>query len=85
MAGWVSPKTGVKFHLQDGLLELFYPDGSRFETYLEVLERAAQEKARAIQASARAEQEAARANQAEARNVALEAKWMALRQRIGIK
>lgn len=99
MEGWISPHTRVKFHLQDGLLELFYPDGTRFETYLELLDRAerekkraaeatdlaAQEAARAAQASILAAQETARANEAEARNAALEAELKALRQKLSIK
>jgi hypothetical protein len=37
MEGWVSPRTGVKFALRDGVLELTRPDGVRFLTYDEII------------------------------------------------
>jgi len=68
MQGWISPRTGVRFELdEDGELILYRPDGRRFETYLELLERAEAEHLRAEQEAARAEQEAARAEQEMAR------------------
>ena len=68
MQGWVSPRTGVRFELdEDGELILYRPDGRRFETYLELLERAEAERLRAEQEAARAEAEHLRAEQETAR------------------
>jgi Uma2 family endonuclease len=39
MEGWISPRTGVKFALRDGMLELTRPDGRRFLTYDELIEQ----------------------------------------------
>ncbi len=47
MQGWVSPRAGVRFELQDSELVIYRPDGQRFETYTELLERTEQEHARA--------------------------------------
>jgi Uma2 family endonuclease len=60
MTGWKSPRTDIRFTLEDGDLMLFRPDGTRFETYLELLERAEQEHQRAEQERQRAERLAAR-------------------------
>ncbi len=57
MSGWVSPRMGVRFDLNDGELELYYPDGHKFASYLEVIEQAAQ----AQQQAAQAQQQAAQA------------------------
>jgi Uma2 family endonuclease len=66
--GWVSPRTSVRFELnENGEFVLYRPDGRRFESYVELLERADEEAARAEQESARAEQESARAEQESAR------------------
>jgi Uma2 family endonuclease len=61
MQGWVSPRSGVRFELADDELVLYRPDGRKFETYQELLERAEQEQLRAEQEHTRAEQEYARA------------------------
>lgn len=70
MNGWISPRLGVRFELKDGALELFHPDGSRFETFLETAqarewarEQLEQERQRAQQEKQRAEQEKQRAEQ----------------------
>lgn len=63
MEGWVSPRTQVRFALEDGALVIYRPDGQRFETYLELLARAEQERVRAEQEHMRAEQERVRAEQ----------------------
>jgi Uma2 family endonuclease len=39
MQGWVSPRLNVRFELHDGALVLFGPDGERFASYLELVER----------------------------------------------
>jgi len=59
MQGWVSPRTGVRFELQDDGLVIYRPDGQPFETYTELLERAEQERMRVEQQSACAERLAA--------------------------
>lgn len=64
MEGWVSPRTGVKFALRDGMLELTRPDGRRFLTYDELIEQrmlAESEGARAESERARADSECNRA------------------------
>jgi Uma2 family endonuclease len=70
MDGWVSPRLGVRFAIEQGELALYRPDGRKFATYVE-LEReaeAARQQAEAAQQQAtqeRREREAAQ-QQAEA-------------------
>jgi Uma2 family endonuclease len=59
MSGWVSPRMGVRFDLIDGELELYYPDGRKFASYLELVEQAEQSRQQAVQAQDRAERLAA--------------------------
>jgi hypothetical protein len=61
MAGWVSPRLGIRFELAHGTLQLYRPDGERFATYVELMEQRAQERQRAEQERQRAEQERQRA------------------------
>lgn len=52
MNGWVSPRLGVRFELDDGELRLYGPDGRPFATYLELIaqqEQARQENEKALQ------------------------------------
>jgi Uma2 family endonuclease len=65
MSGWVSPRLGIRFELDSGVLQLYTPDGERFATYVELLEQREQERQRAEQEHQRAEQEHQRAEQAE--------------------
>jgi hypothetical protein len=74
MAGWVSPRLGVRFELEEGELALYRPDGERFATYTELMaqrdqerQRAEEERRRAEQAEQQLEQECRRAEQAEER------------------
>nr|WP_231848421.1 Uma2 family endonuclease [Gloeobacter violaceus] len=75
MEGWVSPRLGTRFGITpQGDLQLWRPDGTPFESYVEIAARAAQEKQRAAQeslraqsAEQRAEQESLRAQSAEQR------------------
>jgi len=67
MAGWISPRLGVRFELEDGELALYRPDGERFATYLELIAQRDEERYRAEQAMQRAERERRRAEQAEER------------------
>ncbi|GIV21690.1 MAG: hypothetical protein KatS3mg023_3441 [Armatimonadota bacterium] len=39
MQGWVSPRLGVRFTLEDGELVLYRPDGERFVPYVELRRR----------------------------------------------
>jgi len=63
MEGWVSPRLGSRFETRSGTLEVYKPDGQRFQTYVEASQRAEQEAQRAKQEAQRAEQEAQRAEQ----------------------
>ena len=69
--GWVSPKTGVRFELHDGILSVIKPDGQPFLTYLESRERDRAMAKRADEEKARADEEQARAEAAEAEVKAL--------------
>jgi Putative restriction endonuclease len=66
MAGWVSPRLGIRFEVVDRELRLYGPDGSRFATYLELAEqrdRQKQEADRRKQEADRQKQEADRARE----------------------
>ena len=63
MAGWTSPRLGIVFTLTDVDLEIYYPDGRRFLTTVELAQQAEQEQQRAEQEKQRAEQEKQRAEQ----------------------
>ncbi|MFM5895977.1 MAG: Uma2 family endonuclease [Dolichospermum sp.] len=54
---WVSPRLGIRFELTSDNLEIYYPDGRKFLTSLELNQRAEQEYQRAEQEYQRAEQE----------------------------
>ncbi|MGA1409303.1 MAG: Uma2 family endonuclease [Prochlorotrichaceae cyanobacterium] len=47
--GWVSPQLGVRLENSSGDLELYRPDGKRFESFVEIAQRAEQEAQRAEQ------------------------------------
>jgi Uma2 family endonuclease len=47
MEGWISPRLGVRFNLEGAELVLTRPDGRRFETFVELNERAEAERQRA--------------------------------------
>lgn len=57
--GWVSPRLGVKFELSEGYLQIYWPDGERFDSYVELMRKKEQQQQRA-------EREQQRADQAEA-------------------
>lgn len=62
MAGWVSPQLGVRFEMNaEGGLQMWRPDGTAFESYVEIAVRAEQAGQRAEQAEQRAEQAEQRA------------------------
>ena len=56
--GWISPQLGVRLETRSGELELYRPDGQRFESFVEIAQQADQEAQRAEQEAQRAEQEA---------------------------
>ncbi len=37
--GWISPRLNVRFELVEGELEIYQPDGTKFATYLELVEQ----------------------------------------------
>jgi len=37
--GWISPRLGIRFEVNEAGVLLYHPDGSRFRTYLEVAEQ----------------------------------------------
>lgn len=55
--GWVSPLLGIRFELTPETLHIYRPDGSQFETFAELLQRAATERQAKDVALAQAEQE----------------------------
>lgn len=78
MSGWVSPRLGVRFDLENGELRLYRPDGEPFMSFVEVMAQREQERQRAEQERQRAEQERQRAEQAEARALRLAERLRAL-------
>lgn len=66
MADWTSPLLGIRFALTDSKLQVYYPDGRRFLSTVELAKQAEQERQRA-------EQEKQRAELAEAENAKLKA------------
>ncbi len=56
IAGWVSPRLGIRFELTEAELQIYRSDGQPFLTYLELAQQREQERQRAEQAEARAEQ-----------------------------
>jgi len=78
MAGWVSPRLGVRFEIETGVLQLYQPDGERFATYVELTEQREQERQRAEQEHQRAERERQRAEQEHQRAERLAARLRAL-------
>ena len=66
MAGWVSPRLGIRFELSESEFQIYRPDGQKFTTYLELAQQAEAERERA-------DAERERAEQAEAQLYALRA------------
>jgi Uma2 family endonuclease len=65
--GWQSPRLGIRFELDDETLQIYYPNGDRFLTSVELSAQRDQERQRADQERQRADQERQRADQAEQR------------------
>jgi Uma2 family endonuclease len=62
--GWISPRLGVRFELEGIDLALYYPDGRRFLTFLELNQARQEAELRARQAEARVRELEARLKQA---------------------
>jgi Uma2 family endonuclease len=60
MAGWVSPRLGIRFELVNAELQLIRPDGERFLTYVELEQQRRQERAARQQVEQQAQQLAAK-------------------------
>ncbi len=56
IADWVSPRLGIRFALSEESLELYRPNGERFLTYVEIAQRAEEERQRAEEERQRAEE-----------------------------
>jgi Uma2 family endonuclease len=67
MNGWVSPRLGIRFDMSGDELVIYYPDGQRFLTFLEIVRRAEEEKRRAEEEKRRAEEEMLAREQAQRR------------------
>jgi Uma2 family endonuclease len=61
MEGWISPRLGIRFALEGLDLALYRPDGLRFETFLELEQRAKAERQRAETERQRANEQYRRA------------------------
>jgi Uma2 family endonuclease len=59
MQGFVSPRLGIQFAVENGVLQLYGPDGRPFASYADVVAQRDQAERRADAAEARAEQLAA--------------------------
>ena len=60
---WISPLLQIKFNLTEEELQIFRPDGQRFLSYVEIAQRAQEERQRAEQEHQRAEEQRQRAEQ----------------------
>jgi Uma2 family endonuclease len=67
LQGWQSPRLGIRFELDDETLNIYYPNGDRFLTSVELSAQRDRERERAEQADQRAEQADQRAEQADQR------------------
>ncbi|WP_027269264.1 Uma2 family endonuclease [Leptolyngbya sp. PCC 6406] len=67
MAGWVSPRLGIRFELGADTLNIYTPAGERFLTPVELAQQRDQERQRADQEQQRADQEQQRADQEQQR------------------
>jgi Uma2 family endonuclease len=82
IAGWVSPRLGIRFEL-DEELQLYRPEGTPFYSFAEINRLLAQERQRAEQERQRAEQERQRAEQERQRATEIETLLQQYRDRFG--
>jgi Uma2 family endonuclease len=64
MTGWISPRLGIRFEIEQAQLVLYRPDGRRFASYVELEQQAEQARQQAEQARQQAEQARQQAEQA---------------------
>ena len=60
MAGWISPRLGIRFELPNEGLEIYRPDGQKFATYVELEQQKQEAIALAAQEAQRADRLAAK-------------------------
>ena len=60
MAGWVSPRLGIRFELPNEGLEIYRPDGQKFASYVELEQQKEEAIALAAQAAQRSDRLAAK-------------------------
>lgn len=65
MSGWISPRLGIRFELEQGNLQLYHPDGERFASFVEIIEQRKLEKRAREQAEREKIQEQQAREQAE--------------------
>lgn len=63
MNGWISPRLQIRFELSEAELALYYPDGKKFLTFVELSQRADQAQQQADLAQQQAQLESQRADQ----------------------
>ena len=62
---WISPRLGIRFRQEDDKVQVYYPDGKPFRTFVEVQAELEKEKQRADQAEAELERLRARLKELE--------------------
>jgi Uma2 family endonuclease len=73
MAGWRSPRLGIRFEVRNGQLEVYEPNGRKFASYVELVRQREQEEREREAAEARADQERRAKEAAQARADAAQA------------
>ena len=71
IAGWVSPRLGIRLEISERELLIYRPDGEQFATYVELVKQKELAQQQKEQAQAQLEQERQRREQAEQRTIAL--------------
>jgi Uma2 family endonuclease len=74
MHGWVSPRLGIRFELQDDELRLFQPNGEQFASYVELAAQRDREKSLREQAERDREQAERQRDEAQRQNEHLRAR-----------
>jgi hypothetical protein len=82
MTDWISPLLQIKFDLSTDELQIFRPDGQRFLSYVEIAQRAEEERQRADIESQRAEEQCQRAEEERQRAEEAEARANRLAERL---
>ncbi|GAP99336.1 Uma2 family endonuclease [Leptolyngbya sp. NIES-2104] len=80
--GWQSPRLGIQFELNEETLQIYYPNGDRFLSSVQLSAQRDRERQRAEQADQRAEQERQRAEQERQRAEQAEARSQQLAERL---